>query len=522
MEHPVDRGSGDTLQPGTILGRYEIRRLMGQGGMGRVYEAQHRDLKKRVAIKTLLPALALNNDMRERFLREGEAASRIRHPHVVDVTDVGSEGSIIYLVMEYLEGEDLARLIERQGVLSAAQSADILLPVAAAIATAHQQGVIHRDLKPENIFLARGGFGAVQPKVLDFGISKVLGNSGARALTGTAATMGTMNYLPPETLKAAREADGRSDQYGLGTILYECVTGQRAFDEESFYLVLKNIAEGRFPPPSAHRPDLSRRLESVILRAMSLDPLERFESVGHFGAALLEFASEGVRAFWTPTFDGALGPPLAVDRFSAPTELPPGGGRVATLAVAPRPQSGGTLELPPPPRPRSSSTTMRNATGERQSYRTTLPARRSRAPFVIGCVALVALVTAVVLLTGVGVDGRRADPSAARPEPDSPEPARAEPSVPSEPPPPRPRAASAPPPVPAPSEAADERTSPEAPVAADLSDALVGKRRTGREKFGKARTGAQKKTRSSRRAASSPPETPETPPTGNSDEVIVD
>src|SRR4029077_11078898 len=152
MNQPADGGGFDTLRPGTMLGRYEIRRLVGQGGMGCVYEAQHRDLKKRVAIKTLLPSLSSNADAKERFLREGEAASRIRHPHVVDVTDVGSQGSVIYLVMEYLEGEDLARLLARQGCLTPAQAADIMLPVAAAIATAHEQGVIHRDLKPENIF----------------------------------------------------------------------------------------------------------------------------------------------------------------------------------------------------------------------------------------------------------------------------------------------------------------------------------------------------------------------------------
>src|SRR4051812_358073 len=119
MDGFPDGASSDSLRPGTPLGRYEIRRLVGQGGMGCVYEAVHRDLKKRVAIKTLLPALASNADAKQRFLREGEAASRIRHPHVVDVTDVGAEGGIIYLVMEYLEGEDLARLIARQGFLPA-------------------------------------------------------------------------------------------------------------------------------------------------------------------------------------------------------------------------------------------------------------------------------------------------------------------------------------------------------------------------------------------------------------------
>ena len=207
--------------------------------------------------------------------------------------------------MEYLEGEDLARLLARQGFLSPAQAADIMLPVTAAIATAHEQGVIHRDLKPENIFLSRSAYGAVHPKVLDFGISKVLGDSRARALTGTAATMGTMHYLPPEQLRAAREADARSNQYGLGTILYECVTGQRAFEEDSFYLLLKKIAEGEFDRPSLRRPGVPERLEAIVLRAMSLDPLGRFDSVKQLGAALLEFSSESTRMLWSPFFGAA-------------------------------------------------------------------------------------------------------------------------------------------------------------------------------------------------------------------------
>jgi serine/threonine protein kinase len=399
--------SADTLRPGTQLGRYEIRRLLGKGGMGAVYEAQHRDLKKRVAIKTLLPALASSADARERFLREGEAASRIRHPHVVDVTDVGAEGTIIYLVMEYLEGEDLARLIARQGSLSVMQAADIMLPVAAAIATAHEQGVIHRDLKPENIFLARSGYGGTQPKVLDFGISKVLGDSRARALTGTAATMGTMNYLPPEQLRAAREADARSDQYGLGTILYECVTGQRAFDEDNFYIVLKKIAEGIYAPPSSRQPDLSPRMEAIIMRAMSLEPLDRFESVKHLGAALLELASDAARSIWTPFFSDL---PATVEpsgggtpRARAITDRP----RVATLLEPSTPPSGATLELPGPSR-RSANTTMRNATGERASYALPQP-RRSRVPLMIAGIALLAGGAAVIALRTPGLQGQRSE-----------------------------------------------------------------------------------------------------------------
>jgi serine/threonine protein kinase len=174
---------GEALAPGTMLGRYEVRRQIGRGGMGAVYEAVHRDLKKRVALKVLSVALAANEEAKQRFLREGEAASRIRHPHVVDVTDVGTDGALTYLVMEFLEGEDLSRRISR-GALTTQEAADIMLPVLAGVGAAHDEGVIHRDLKPENIFLARARHSsAVQPKVLDFGVSKLTGGAGVMALT---------------------------------------------------------------------------------------------------------------------------------------------------------------------------------------------------------------------------------------------------------------------------------------------------------------------------------------------------
>src|SRR5262249_11791586 len=161
-----------------------------------VYEGIHRDLKKRVAIKVLSAAMA-SDEAKQRFLREGEAASRIQHANVVDVTDVGVEGSLSYLVMEYLEGEDLAHRLARGGAMPPREVADLLLPVCAGLAVAHDEGVIHRDLKPENIFLVRQRHGGVVPKLLDFGISKLTGRDAA-AMTRTVATFGTPYYMPPE------------------------------------------------------------------------------------------------------------------------------------------------------------------------------------------------------------------------------------------------------------------------------------------------------------------------------------
>src|SRR6476646_4742869 len=160
------------LAPGTCLGKYQVVRLLGEGGMGAVYEGVHVGIGKKVALKVMSPALAANADARARFLREAQLTSRVRHPHAVDVTDVGSDAGQTFLVMELLEGEDLASFIEWRGRLPLEQAADIMLPVSAAVAAAHDEGIIHRDLKPHNIFLSQTRDGAIVPKVVDFGSSK--------------------------------------------------------------------------------------------------------------------------------------------------------------------------------------------------------------------------------------------------------------------------------------------------------------------------------------------------------------
>ena len=400
-----DPFSAETLPPGTTLGRYEIRRLIGRGGMGCVYEAVHRDLKKRVAIKTLLPSLAASDEARIRFLREGEAASRIRHPNVVDVTDVGVEGLTSFLVMEYLEGEDLSALIGRQGALSIEQTVDFMLPVAAAIATAHEQGVIHRDLKPANILLARSALGGIQPKVLDFGISKVTGDRGTMVLTGTGATFGTTFYLPPEQLQGARQADARSDQYALGTIVYECVTGRRAFERDNLYGVLKDIAEGNYPPPLSRRPDLPPAMDALIRRSMNLDPATRFDSVKQLGAALLEFARPQARVMWSSFFGGPHGGDS--EGMAAPLGNPGG-----TILLAESSAQSVRRKLTPPPRASlegGALSTMRHATGESLNPFGSVPnlRRPSRAPLfiVLGIVAVAGGTYGVMRFLGAGPDG---------------------------------------------------------------------------------------------------------------------
>lgn len=290
------------------LGSYRIVRRIGGGGMGEVYEAFHIRLHKRVALKTLRGSMAERPDARARFLREAETAASLRHPHIVDVTDVGEDSGVPFLVMELLVGETLSELVHRSGALSVETAVDLLLPVLDAVATAHDHNIIHRDLKPENIFLVRSRHGAEIPKVLDFGISKVLSDENRPNLTATASLLGTPFYMSPEQAKGAKLSDARSDQYSLGVVLYEALTARQPYasNGDSFIRLARAIAEGDFPPPRAIRADLSPELEAIILKAMSVSPAERFESVRAFGAALLQFASSGARATWAPAF-GAPG-----------------------------------------------------------------------------------------------------------------------------------------------------------------------------------------------------------------------
>lgn len=294
---------GGELSPGSVVGKYSIVREVGRGGMCFVYEARHQDLEKYVAIKTLKPDIASDPMTRQRFLREGRAASRIHHPHVVDVVDVGEHAGMVYMVMEYLHGEDLAARIKSTGSLPVAAAIELLLPVVSAISVAHDHGVVHRDLKPANIFLASGRHGNVVPKVVDFGISKLSDEDpNAAGLTGTDAVLGTPCYMAPEQIRGARHAVPATDQYALGVILYQSVTGHRPFEGTNVYNTLEQIMMGRCLKPREWEKDIPEALEAVIMRAMAHDALQRFGSVAELGAALLPFASSHVQSQWWQEF----------------------------------------------------------------------------------------------------------------------------------------------------------------------------------------------------------------------------
>ncbi len=294
----------DELPKGKRLGKYEIIGLLGAGGMGAVYEAVHTDLKKRVAVKILHPDYARKPNAAQRFMREGEAASRIRHPHVVDITDVGIEGEMAFLVMEYLDGVDLKAHLVRYAPLPVEEAVDMMLPVVAAVAAGHDVGVVHRDLKPHNIFMARHSGTDVHMKVLDFGLSKLLDEGGdAASLTGTTAVMGTVAYMSPEQAKGAKFVDSRTDQYSLGLIVYECVTGLRAHKGENTLAMLRQIGDGTIEPPRSHKGDLPADLERVIMKTLATKQGDRFPHLYALGRSLLPFASERGKSIWLRAFD---------------------------------------------------------------------------------------------------------------------------------------------------------------------------------------------------------------------------
>jgi eukaryotic-like serine/threonine-protein kinase len=297
---------------GTCLGKYQVVRLVAEGGMGAVYEGIHLEIGKKVAIKTMSPALAANPDARARFMREAQLTSRVRHPHAVDVTDVGSEAGQTFLVMEFLEGEDLARNIQRRGALPLDEIADLVLPVLAAVAAAHDEGIIHRDLKPHNIFLSLTRDGTIVPKVLDFGISKgpsELQPGGVPAAGSspikTVGLMGSPSYLAPEQLDGTGTVSAASDQYGLGVILYECVTGRAPFYGDDIPKLFSDILSGNQAPASVYRPELPEAFGRIIDRAMSRKPADRFPSVRAMGNALLPFASPKALLAWEAYFGEA-------------------------------------------------------------------------------------------------------------------------------------------------------------------------------------------------------------------------
>jgi serine/threonine-protein kinase len=307
------------LGPGVEFGAYTVLREIGRGGMAVVYEAEHRGLQKRVALKVLHTPVG---PAEQRFLREGLAAARIRHEHIVEVFDTGVHDGVAYLVMERLSGESLAALLRREGPLDGERAVDLLLPVVSALAAAHDVDVVHRDIKPENIHLSRSRRDEVVPKVVDFGLARLNTLDGdAQRLTGSAALLGTVTHLSPEQVLDPEAVSAASDQYALGVVMYECVTGRLPAQGASVFVTLNAILKARYAKPRAHAPALDPRLEDIIVRAMAREPRDRFASVRALGVALLPLASPAARSAWSREFGEA--PAVTPPALSLPRRSPP-------------------------------------------------------------------------------------------------------------------------------------------------------------------------------------------------------
>lgn len=309
----------DRLIGQVLAGKYRIDEKIDEGGMGCVYRATHVLMEKTVAVKVLHPALAADDKIVARFTREAKAASRISHPHAINVTDFGeSENGIVYLVMEYLRGRTLKDIVRGEGPMPLARVVEIVRQVSGALEAAHEQGVVHRDLKSDNIMLEETA-GGDWAKVLDFGIAKIQQTAQSvhetdPGLTSPNLIIGTPQYMSPEQCSQASDIDTRSDVYSFGVIVYEMLAGHVPFSGDSpTAIMMKHLQE---PPPSIleERKDLPASVGRVIARALAKRPEDRYQKAGELYDELNAAAAEAQNIA-----TDAVSPAISTARVVVPT-----------------------------------------------------------------------------------------------------------------------------------------------------------------------------------------------------------
>jgi streptogramin lyase len=276
---------------GTEIAGYQIEELIGRGGMGAVYRAEHVRLGRKVALKLLAPELATNQKFRDRFLRESKIAASIDHPNIVPIYDADEDDGVLFLAMRYVEGTDLRGLIVSEGRLDPVRTAAIAQQLGDALDVAHAKGLVHRDVKPGNVLVTprREANGRDHVYLSDFGLTKrALSVSG---LTQTGQIVGTIDYVAPEQVKGD-QVDGRADEYSLACLLYQCLTGSVPFPRDIEVAVL--WAQVQEPPPSLAEQGFGKQVDAVIGKALAKEPKDRYDTCGEFAAAFSE--AVGLRA----------------------------------------------------------------------------------------------------------------------------------------------------------------------------------------------------------------------------------
>ncbi|MGB2953921.1 MAG: serine/threonine-protein kinase [Gaiellaceae bacterium] len=351
---------------GTEFAGYRITSVLGRGGMSVVFAAEHATLGRTVALKLLSPALAADESFRERFARESQLAATLDHPNIIPIYDAGEAEGFLYIAMRHVDGQDLGSLLEQEGPLSLPQTLFYIEQVAAALDHAHEQGLVHRDIKPANVMIAKP---SDRVYLTDFGVAKQTSTAG---LTKTGYFLGTFEYAAPEQIEG-RPVDGRTDQYALGCVLYECLSGEPPFEAKTEASVIHaHLVE---PPPkvTAKRSDLPFGINDVVTTAMAKSKEDRYSSCGDLTRALRSIA------LGTVASERSVAPAGATVQASSGTVLSkPGTAEAESVAAEPPPTA---------PRPRRTFT---------------FSGRRLVAFAVLAALVIGGAVAAVVLLTGSG------------------------------------------------------------------------------------------------------------------------
>ncbi|HUJ62568.1 MAG TPA: serine/threonine-protein kinase [Kofleriaceae bacterium] len=306
------------LEPGQVVGEYKVESKIGQGGFGAVFKASHPLIGKVVAIKVLARRFSVDPEMVERFIAEARAVNQIRHGNIIDIFSFGqlADGRHYY-VMEYLEGEPLDVLLQHRRVLPLPEALQILRPIARALDAAHGKGIAHRDLKPENIFVSHDAEGALYPKLLDFGIAKLLGSpptdTGKKIKTRTGIPIGTPYYMSPEQCRG-KDVDHRTDYYAFGVLAYQMLTGVCPFDGDDYMAIMMQQLNVDPPPPSAKNAELSPLVDRAVMWLMAKDREQRPPDLMTAVRALDGRATSAPMVVVTPRVTGAGEEPVVRPR----------------------------------------------------------------------------------------------------------------------------------------------------------------------------------------------------------------